>query len=38
MIMKEFEFPEIEVAKFSVQDMITTSDEWKYREDELPVG
>lgn len=34
--MKKFETPEIEISKFDVEDVITTSGEG--REDELPIG
>ena len=33
--MKKFETPEIEISKFDVEDVITTSED---REDELPIG
>lgn len=34
--MKRFEIPEIEIVKFSVEDIITTSNE-PGREDEFPL-
>lgn len=33
--MKKFETPEIEISKFDVEDVITTSED---RENELPIG
>lgn len=33
--MKKFETPEIEISKFDVEDVITTSED---REDELPIA
>lgn len=35
--MKQFEFPEIEVIEFAIQDVVTTSD-WTYRNDEFPIA
>lgn len=36
--MKKFEMPEIEVEKFAVEDVITTSTELPGNEDQLPMG
>ena len=36
--MKQFEIPEIEILRFAIQDVITSSDGPEFREDEFPIA